>query len=740
MAAILTGIKDGVKSMFGAESSDSEDSQSDNENHKKTKDNQARDEKEETEANFNFDQVYTQIQELSGYIEQVKGKTIIPFLGPLGVGKSTTVNYLLGCKYTLGEGGSKATLEPQSQQVEQAKISHENTSETLFPAPYIAGEDVFYCDFPGLKDNRGDEARAFVSIATEAAIKSAKEIRSLALFVSPDMLTAERGTPFVENIRAFAQLFSDSTIFSRSGYLVITKASGWSFEEIVSKIQGIKIFVEKLPSSESNKVTLQFINAILGNTDRILRIDFSDKNNVISVAAALINCKNPIEAKLFKFDQYDEGRRKLLEAAIDTFSTGISLLTTYEDLCFQFHSCQNEIERKKNDIAFHQLEMEKVSSEKFDMDQDIRERNDRVKKYENQIEDMISDIKVLEASILNREKENIDLGDETPEKYTEDSYNAPAAFFGRHTKKLQYRGSIPFVFVNPILGGAGGSFKEGVEGQSRYMYSVEYSSDLGKPADAKIEVYVKKCDMPVNAAKIKINRIEIKATELQIKRLERNMSELKQELADAKALIKELNLSDLIEYKFKLNVFRQEHVDKIQCLNKEIGLLQAQCSEFPKSFEQVRSKIENQRQKYDTVLQVYNAIGSTLDVLEAFKKKYSNYLYGGDEIKEQQDKPLTVRLPNRSITETKEANETFRSPRSQNLAGQFRAVTTGFGKGASSCSRSNIEQQASLPSSSSPASQSFQATTSSSSSSGNTNGGKDKRKRDESDRSPWKKR
>jgi|688.fasta_scaffold106786_2 hypothetical protein len=112
-------------------------------------------------------------------------------LGNTGAGKSTTVNYLMGCKMKLvkpGELGLEGVkkvviVDPESTRSEVMPIGHGDTSHTFMPTIVSDSDNnnQAYCDCPGFADNRGAEINIANAINTKKVLQQAKGVKAVFL-------------------------------------------------------------------------------------------------------------------------------------------------------------------------------------------------------------------------------------------------------------------------------------------------------------------------------------------------------------------------------------------------------------------------------------------------------------------------------------------------------------------------------------------------------------------------------
>jgi len=110
-------------------------------------------------------------------------------MGNSGCGKSTTINFLVGCKMTMKEEGLKSYVEvdENSQIPGIAKIGHTNESETRLPQVHCL-ESFALCDTPGFLENRGPIVNIANAVNTVAMAKAAACLKFLFLLPYNDLL------------------------------------------------------------------------------------------------------------------------------------------------------------------------------------------------------------------------------------------------------------------------------------------------------------------------------------------------------------------------------------------------------------------------------------------------------------------------------------------------------------------------------------------------------------------------
>jgi energy-coupling factor transporter ATP-binding protein EcfA2 len=173
--------------------------------------------------------------------KQVAGKEAVIVIGNTGAGKSTFVNYLLGCEMMqktpkeLGIKGLGKVVVVKSKSEggrcdEIMPIGHSKTSKTFIPQ--IAVDPIHahlaYCDCPGFLDNRGAEINIANAVNIKRVLQVAKSAKVLVL-INYYSLKADRARGLTDMLNICAQLFGSTSNLSRfqdSLLLGITQVPG----------------------------------------------------------------------------------------------------------------------------------------------------------------------------------------------------------------------------------------------------------------------------------------------------------------------------------------------------------------------------------------------------------------------------------------------------------------------------------------------------------------------------------
>jgi hypothetical protein len=156
--------------------------------------------------------------------EKIKGKNALIVMGNTGAGKSTFLNYLIGCKLqledpaVLGIPGLEdiVVVSPDSGVQEVMPIGHTKQSQTFIPQIEVDRSDanLAYCDCPGFLDNRGVKINIANAVNIRRTLQSAQSARMLIL-INYHTLRSDRVRGLRDMLLISRQLFGDTECLSR---------------------------------------------------------------------------------------------------------------------------------------------------------------------------------------------------------------------------------------------------------------------------------------------------------------------------------------------------------------------------------------------------------------------------------------------------------------------------------------------------------------------------------------------
>lgn len=160
----------------------------------------------------NTDKMINFVMESLPKIEPAQGKDIMLVIGNTGAGKSTLINYLLGCEMEERRVRGRIHAFPKEPAKELAQIGHTEESETFFPAVYKGKyntQEFIFCDCPGFLDTRTIEERTLVHINMQLVIMAASSLKVI-IAIDINSILTDKGLGLKKLIQTLATLLKNA--------------------------------------------------------------------------------------------------------------------------------------------------------------------------------------------------------------------------------------------------------------------------------------------------------------------------------------------------------------------------------------------------------------------------------------------------------------------------------------------------------------------------------------------------
>ena len=438
-------------------------------------------------------------------IQACQNKNIVIFIGREEVGKSTTINSLLGVRFQDSERNQRV-LEPVEGSTPQAPMGSDERIGlmcTVFPAVYKdPQEDIYYLDTQGFfgTDKDPDEVAA-ASILLDAAIKRAASVRIVFL---EDFQQFSKGlTAITDTVNLLNRviLTDEAPIYCLFNRYLPSNASASDFYNasddqqsnmINEELQSLATKLLNAADENANKLSQRIqsmTQAASSATDAITAIGqtipelpsaIDDFNNAVSIvntarAARIIynnfqegrygnidprsefsinNLKNVImslplvEKRLLSFNCCDQKRANFSRNFEEILRNHISPLV--RDICFILKYPTSLVERK---IEEQQRELERnqalLTNVNNGIEVDLEEIAQELKNREIELNNLISELEQNKIRI-NQDIDRIFNAD--PVDIRDYPFNEPLGFFKHwRTKVIKYDEPIPFVGIDQNL-------------------------------------------------------------------------------------------------------------------------------------------------------------------------------------------------------------------------------------------------------------------------------------------------
>ena len=310
------------------------------------------------ELGQSIESILSYIQQAAANIDKLEGKKAISVIGNTDVGKSTTINYLLGCKMSKSNNNLIDQIVAENA---LAKIGLDDKSETLIPESFPI-EDLFLCDMPGFLDTNGPEYSIANAVNIRKLLTKAKS-NGLLFLVTYHSIVGLKAVIFRNSIRTLINFFGSSKNLNENTNSILIGVNrvpvDINFNNLRKKIQDL--------AKEENWILNDPFEQII----QINPLDRSgEKDQIIKKIKALSPINNPGMLRT-ALDEKDElliaKITKKISKNIQTYLEQWKIdevIKEYKKLnslrCIQHPSVENEIVELKTNIL-RQLQEKKTS-------------------------------------------------------------------------------------------------------------------------------------------------------------------------------------------------------------------------------------------------------------------------------------------------------------------------------------------------------------------------------------------
>ena len=573
--------------------------------------------------------------------ENAIDKDIVLVIGNTGAGKSTTINYLLGCPMEERDNDETGTativVSPGAQ--EYAVIGHNiSISETVYPKVFDSGADFFYCDCPGFAGTRRPEYPICEAIATKIAVNSSRSVKSIVVVIEQDTITAGRGSGLRSVFQTLQSFLSqsnesrhnviDAKQLKHSIIFVITKLA--PRKKTIGLINKIKRERSGDETAESKNILLM-CNLILNNQDSLIEIDPVDNGESRKKLFNRIRQTQPLSPDCFGFPAEANTKRELRDLLGEIAASGIQLLTSIIQLP---EAISNKIKAKQmEDQALLGLNqrLSDLNNQTITEDDDSTQAiSQLIDGNDERLARKLEEKRTTETrrSTLQHELETLDSPEQV--EYWRDVYDEQKIFGTvkqgiRNTTIFKYVGS-PFDRPEFECSGEGSEFGIPTTDPQNGTFSIKYTTGPWVYGIGRVKIFVQKRQMPENIRSMTLKQRELQAVEEEIARFSTDIRELEQHtqhLIDQLVQIKKESSQSALEYKELLSTTfvreKEEVTTRIQRLNDEISASEKLLAEAQQNLPTQIGSFELVRK----IAPVIGKLGSTY--VTQFLKLYEEY-------------------------------------------------------------------------------------------------------------------
>lgn len=184
------------------------------------------------------------------YLQKMRGQEMTFFLGNTGAGKSASIGFLMGARFTefTNSVGEKVVQHAEGTTKDTYPIVGQSvgTSETLHAQGFPVDENYQLVDFSGFNDTFGISHELCTNLSIDRLVEFARNIRSLVVVIPANAFLIDRGNYIIELISTIKERFPasftvDPTQSNPRVYLLITKRNQLQNEAIKKLRDGTRI-------------------------------------------------------------------------------------------------------------------------------------------------------------------------------------------------------------------------------------------------------------------------------------------------------------------------------------------------------------------------------------------------------------------------------------------------------------------------------------------------------------------
>lgn len=587
-----------------------------------------------------------------------KGRKTVLVIGHTGVGKSTLINYLLGCKM-VKKGPGEIDVEPPPGPF--VAIGHDQALAETDCAQTVPIEDnggITYTDTYGFEDNRGQGNRIFASVTTEAAIKAAAQIRAILIPIPAIYFYTKvnRLKEFKTLATILSNLFKGNiSDLSQSIIFVIKKTP---VETITEKeiIEGVntlhancknKIETWKkeinnndgnMPFSDDKKEILESTECALHilnlmQQSKIVLEDTLDQGESRAKIEGYIKSAKPVAKEVFNFEDSELERKQFENFILRIADEGADLINEYNLCDDKIREYINEHNQKVKRVEELEKSLKSVQeNNSYDHNNHMRSIGNDVKKIRDDITKNSKQQQEKNTAIGETEQDLDTINNGPNQLLRADRFNDAGSAFNflwATNHIFEYPGNekvdknIPLAEIREISV-CNGKFVKEEYSLSPGKYKSKFSASNWGARDARVEYYIENKYANNNVQYRKILRRRLDGFQKELKQLRESRSDLdfrlKQKLSEEAKVEKNINKM-LLNKELQVTSLSKN----LELVNNEIAALEVTINECLAIMQANRLKIET-TQIYHIVKELSAVVIFNNERINKFIKLYNKFI------------------------------------------------------------------------------------------------------------------
>lgn len=318
-------------------------------------------------------------------IARTSRKETVLFIGNTDSGKSTSINYLAGCKMIMQRITNESGRVKRMVAIDPVtKIGQEAHSETLYPAAInLESLTNILADCPGFADDRGCAFEVCANIATKC-ITNTVPIKSVIVTIPRASITEEKGKLLKSVIKTLTNFIVDPEYSKDSIRFLVTKVMDNQFdiEDVMDELNRI-INTSKNLNKQEKKI-LKLINP-----ENTLIIKPLDDGSTRTQIMELIASSKGLRSEEFAFTASEQTLTHFKQMAFNVAGQGLDLFSAHKANLEMERVLAKELTELDQELDFLDTQKEDALKERESNTEEREEKKQIVLKQIGSLKDQV---------------------------------------------------------------------------------------------------------------------------------------------------------------------------------------------------------------------------------------------------------------------------------------------------------------------------------------------------------------